>query len=121
MNLRSTPLHVAFGFVAMGGWAAFANRAHGADAMLAAFLVQGTISGLLTLVLKRGLEAGHSRMRGLAARVVPPMVSCLLIITALHEIHRLAGTPEILGTIAVPWTVSTLYAFIYTWSLGPRP
>jgi hypothetical protein len=40
---RSSPLHVAFAFVAMGGWGAFANRGHGPQAMLLAGLVQGAI------------------------------------------------------------------------------
>lgn len=121
MNLRSTWLHVAFAFIAMGAWAAFANRAHDTQAILIAFLVQGTLSGLLTLGLKRGLEGAHGRLRGLAARLLPPIISCLSIAAVLVAVHRLAGTPEVWGTIAVPWTVSTLYAFVYTWSLGPRP
>ena len=115
--LRATALHVGFAFVVMGGWAAFANRGHGPEAMALAGLTQGTLSGLITLVLKRGLEAGHARLTGWAARWVPPMVSCVTIAAVLMVLHRLAGTPEILKTIAVPWTVSTLYAFIYTRTL----
>jgi hypothetical protein len=115
--LRSTALHVGFAFVAMGGWAAFANREHGLGALLLAFVVQGLLSGLITLALKRGLEAGYSRLHGLAARLVPPLVSCTLIAGLLTAVHVVAGTPEVLGTIAVPWTVSTLYAFVYVASL----
>ena len=115
--LRSTALHVGFAFVAMGGWAAFANRDHGAGAMMLAFAVQGALSALITLVMKRGLEAGHARMSGLAARLVPPLISCAAIAALLSAVHALAGTPEVLRTIAVPWTVSTLYAFVYVASL----
>lgn len=121
MNLKSTPLHVAFGFLAMGAWAAFANRDHGPAAMAAAFLVQGALSGLLTLFIKRGLEWGARRLRGVAARLIPPLVSCLAIAGILTGVHAVAGTPEILATIALPWSVSTLYAFIYAWGLGGRP
>jgi LytS/YehU family sensor histidine kinase len=120
INLRSTPLHVAFGFVAMGAWAAFANRTHGPGAMVPAFLVQGSLSGLLTLGLKRWLEWGRARIAGLAGALVPPLISCLSIAAILSGAHALAGTPEIVATIALPWTVSTLYGFIYTWSLGGR-
>ena len=115
--LRSTALHVGFAFVAMGGWAAFANRDHGAAAMLLAFVVQGALSGLITLVMKRGLEAGHARLTGLSARLVPPLISCAAIAVLLYGVHTLAGTPEVIRTIALPWTVSTLYAFIYVASL----
>lgn len=115
--LRSTALHVGFAFVAMGGWAAFANREHGAGAMLLAFVVQGALSGLITLVMKRGLEAGHARLTGLSARVVPPLISCTVIAALLYGVHTLAGTPEVIRTIALPWTVSTLYAFVYVASL----
>ncbi|HEY0599553.1 hypothetical protein [Brevundimonas sp.] len=115
--LRSTALHVAFAFVAMGGWAAFANRGHGPEAMLPAFAVQGALSALITLVMKRGLEAGHARLTGLPARLLPPLISCTAIGALLFAVHGLAGTPEVIRTIAVPWTVSTLYAFVYVASL----
>ena len=115
--LRSTALHVGFAFVAMGGWAAFANHDHGAGTMLLAFVVQGALSGLITLVMKRGLETGHARLGGLSARLVPPLISCTLIAALLFSVHTLAGTPEVIRTIALPWTVSTLYAFIYVASL----
>ena len=115
--LRSTALHVGFAFVAMGAWAAFANRGHGDGALLAAFVVQGALSAVITLVMKRGLEAGHAGLTGLAARLLPPLISCLLIAALLTGVHSVAGTPEILRTIALPWTVSTLYAFLYVASL----
>ncbi|MFT4914023.1 MAG: hypothetical protein ACI9YM_002637 [Brevundimonas sp.] len=115
--LRSTPLHVAFAVLAMGGWAAFANRDHGAGSMQLAFAIQGTLSGLITLVMKRGLEIGHERLTGQFARLIPPLVSCTLIGALLFLVHTLGGTPEVLRTLAVPWTVSTLYAFVYVASL----
>jgi len=118
----STAGHVAFAFVAMGAWAAFANRGHGPGAMALAFVVQGALSGLITLVMKRWLEAAWGRhFAGLAPwmrRLLGPVISCLTIAALLWTGHRLAGTPEILATIAVPWSVSTLYAFVYTATLG---
>ena len=115
--LRSTALHVGFAFVAMGAWAAFANRGHGPAAMALAFVVQGALSGAITLVMKRGLETGHARLTGLAARLGPPLLSCTAIAALLFAVHTVAGTPEVVRTIALPWTVSTLYAFVYVASL----
>jgi len=115
--LRSTLGHVAFAVAAMGGWAAFANRDHGTAAMAIAFAAQGVLSGLITLLIKRWLEWAHARLTGPAARVLPPLVSCLTVAGVLTGVHALLGTPEVLATIAVPWTVSTFYAFAYALSL----
>jgi hypothetical protein len=117
---RSTGLHVAFAFVAMGAWAAFVNHGHGTRAALLAFVVQGTLSGVLTLVLKKGLESGYQRLSGLSERIAPPLLSASLIAMVLGGVHAAAGTPEILKTVALPWTVSTLYAFVYTFTLPKK-
>jgi hypothetical protein len=124
----NTALHVAFGFFAMGGWAVFANRDHPLPEALLAGVVQGTISGLLTLVLKKALErmsAMFSRApasdegtgRKLAALVAPPIITAASILAILVTAHTLAGTPEIAATIAVPFTVSTTYAVLYNLKL----
>ena len=110
-------------FVAMGGWALFANRAHG-SAAIAPALAQGTVSGLITLLLKRVLEAfSVARLSGPLAYVHaanrPPRA--LRILALLIGIHTLIGTPEILATIAVPWSVSTGYAILYTAALRRNP
>ncbi|WP_207768735.1 hypothetical protein [Pelagivirga sediminicola] len=111
--MASTPLHVAVGVAAMGGWAAFANAAHGPRAMLLAALVQGAISGLLTLGLKRSVDWMRPRLRRLLGYWVPPLAaicgSALLLVTA----HLAAGTPEVGHTVAVPLAVSLCYIFAY--------
>lgn len=124
----STVAHVGFGFFAMGAWAWFANRHHPLDESLLAGLVQGTISGALTLVLKKALErmsaaflrapaSDEGTGRNLAALVVPPLITAFSILTILVTAHTLAGTPEIASTIAVPFTVSTTYAILYNLKL----
>jgi hypothetical protein len=118
----STFVHVAFGFFAMGAWAVFANRGHPLEQALLAGLVQGIISGTLTLFMKKGLERmsamlfrgrNHEGGRNIAALIVPPLVTATVIGTILVTAHTLAGTPEVLATIAVPFTVSTTYAILY--------
>lgn len=115
---RSTAAHVAFAFVAMGGWAAFANRAHPAEAIWRAALLQGAISAVITLILKRSLEAMFARLSGPAAVLLPPTVTCVVVLGVLLTAHRLMGTPEVWATIAVPYAVSSAYAWIYTASLA---
>jgi hypothetical protein len=114
----STWAHVAFAVLAMGGWALFANRAHGLAAALAPALAQGAMSGLITLGLKRALEAMAGRFAGVLAFAGPPLITAGVILAVLAGVHLAIGTPEIWRTLAVPWTVSTLYAAIYTAALA---
>lgn len=114
---RSGAVHGAFAFLAMGAWAAFANRGHGLEAMAMAGVIQGAISCAITLILKRSLEAMFARLAGPAAVIVPPLVTMAVVLAVLLAIHTVAGTPEVWATIAVPYTVSSSYAWIYTLAL----
>jgi len=121
---ESTVFHVAFGFVLMGGWAMFANRGHPLPNVLLAGLVQGAISGTLTLFLKKGLErmsamffnarqSDEGQGRYIAALFVPPIITAACIFTILFTAHTLAHTPEVAATISFPFAVSTTYAILY--------
>lgn len=111
---RSGAVHAAVAFLAMGGWAVFANRNHPMPAPLVAGVVQGTLSTVLTLFLKGVVDALVLRLSGLAAYVLPPLAAIAGSASILAGLHRLAGTPEILRTIAVPLVVSTSYVLLYT-------
>ena len=115
--MRSSIVHVGFAFLAMGSWAAFANRAHPMPAPLYAGLLQGAISATITLVLKRAIEYLASRFSGFTALLAPPVIAGLVSATLLTILHTLSGTPEIAKTIAVPLTVATSYAALYNYSL----
>ncbi|MDE1996049.1 MAG: hypothetical protein KGI75_26360, partial [Rhizobiaceae bacterium] len=112
----SSIVHVLFAFLAMGGWAVFANRLHPMPRPLIAGAVQGTVSACLTLFLKSVIEALSRRFSGVTRFWAPPLIACLGSITLLVMLHTLAGTPEILKTITVPLLVSTSYAAIYNYS-----
>ena len=114
---RRPAAHMLGAAALMGSWAAFANRAHPMPEPLFAFLVQGALSGTITLGLKRGIETAVARLAAPWARIVPPIGAALLSITLLTLVHTLAGTPEIAATIAVPLTAVTLYAALYAASL----
>jgi len=109
-----TSVHVGSAVAVMGGWAAFANRAHGVLAAAAAGLVQGAASALVTFSLKTALEAMAKRLTGTLAFLVPPIVSCSVVLALLVTAHRLAGTRELWSTISIPWAGSSAYAWIYT-------
>lgn len=114
---RSSAAHVAFAFLAMGGWAIFANAAAGPLHAVTAGVVQGALSGAITLGLKRFLEVGSARFDGVWAVVVAPTTSCAVILVLLVGAHTLAGTRHIWATISVPYAVSSTYAWIYTWTI----
>jgi len=111
---RSSATHVAFAFLAMGGWAVFANHTHGLERMAISGLAQGTVSGLLTLGLKRFLEVAAARLPDLAAAILPPAITCAAVLVILLVVHQLAGTPNVWATISVPYAVSSSYAWIYS-------
>lgn len=113
----SSSAHMAAAFLAMGGWAVLANRAHPMPGPLVAGLVQGALSALITLGLKRGVEALARHLPGRYALFVPPVAAWATSAALLTAIHALVGTPEILATILVPNAVATVYALLYTVSI----
>ncbi|HYE45426.1 MAG TPA: hypothetical protein VEA44_06595 [Caulobacter sp.] len=115
--MRSSLVHMVFGFLAMGGWALFANRGHGLEQAWVPALAQGTISALLTGVIKRALEAMDGRVPGPGAWVLPPLATATGVLVTLVAAHTLVRTPELVATIAFPWSLSTLYAFLYNGAL----
>ncbi len=115
--LRQGWLHLAGAFALMGGWALIANRAHPWADMLTAGLVQGSLSAIITLFLKRLIEALVAMLDGARALLLPPLACGAISVLLLSLIHSLAGTPELLATIAVPMIVSTTYATLYTVTL----
>lgn len=114
----TTFAHVGFAFLAMGGWALLANSGHGLAAAALPAVSQGVLSGLITLVLKRALEAMSPRFSGALAYVLPPAITATAVLALLVTVHTLIGTPEIVRTIAVPWSVSTFYAVVYAATLA---
>jgi hypothetical protein len=115
---RSSAVHVGFAFLAMGAWAMFANRSAGLSHALIAGLVQGALSGGITLVLKRFLETASARLPGVWAVVAPPTISCAVILVVLVGAHLVAGTRNILATISLPYAVSSTYAWVYSWAMA---
>ena len=114
---RSSAVHVAFAFLAMGAWAVFANRSAGLSHALIAGLVQGALSGGITLGLKRFLEAASARLTGVWSMIVPPATSCAVVLGLLVGAHLSAGTRNVWATISLPYAVSSTYAWVYAWTL----
>jgi hypothetical protein len=98
----------------------FANRTHGGAEILRAGLLQGTLSACITFGLKRLIETLVHLLPGRPGLVLPPLACGALSIALLTVAHLLAGTAALLETIALPASVATGYAALYTLSLWER-
>ncbi|MCK4713374.1 MAG: hypothetical protein KAT26_10895 [Marinosulfonomonas sp.] len=113
--LQSSITHVLFAFCAMGAWALYANWAHPMPKPLIAGVVQGALSASITLFLKKIIEALSARFPLGTALWAPPLIACTFSLALLVGAHILATTPEILRTIALPYSVATTYAVVYNY------
>jgi Na+/serine symporter len=116
----SALVHFLVAFIAMGGWAFYANRKYPMPQPLVSGLVQGMLSALLTLFLKTAIDFLARRFTGTTAYWAPPLIACLVSATILVVIHSLGGTPRIARTIVIPLLVSTSYATLYNYSIVRR-
>lgn len=119
--VQSTWSHVATSFVLMGSWAFFANRMHGTEAAFMAAIVQGTLSGIITLGMKKALEriyqAFKNQGKDKAGLFFTPLIVCSVSASTLLLCHFMAGTPELIMTIITPSSVALFYAYTYTYTL----
>jgi hypothetical protein len=113
-------VHVLFAFLALGGWAVFANRGHAMPQPIYSGLLQGILSACLTLFLKTVIDVLSMRFTGVTRFWAPPVIACLGSASLLTALHALIGTPEIARTVAVPLMVSTSYASIYNYSISRK-
>ncbi len=111
--LQSSVTHVLFAFCAMGSWGLYANWGHPMPKPVYAGLVQGMMSAMITYFLKRTIEALQKRFHGPSALWLPPLIAASAGLAMLVSVHILAGTPEVLKTIALPFSVAATYAAIY--------
>jgi len=91
----------------------FANSEHGSIAALGSGAVQGCVSALLTLFLKRTVDWLRPRFRDPLAYFTPALIASIGSLLLLFTAHTIANTPEIAATIAVPLVVSASYIFSY--------
>ncbi|MDK1373592.1 MULTISPECIES: hypothetical protein [unclassified Sinorhizobium] len=117
---RSSMVHVLFAFLAMGGWAVFANSGHPMPQPLISGFLQGALSAGLTLFLKSVIDGLSRRFGGPSRFWAPPLIACLGSASLLVTLHALGRTPEILKTVAVPLLVSTTYGWTYAYSISRK-
>ena len=118
---NSSIVHVLISFALMGGWAFFANQSHPMPAPIYAGLLQGLLSGTITLGMKKALEALFQywvkRGRAKTGLITTPLTVCSVSASSLLACHAIAGTPELIATIIVPSSVALIYAYGYTYAM----
>jgi hypothetical protein len=105
-------------FVLWGGWAYYINGGNANPASLKAAGVQGSASFVITLLMVRAVTWLHGRLSSGTLQVWLPSVITLsgtgsLLIAA----HWLAGTPQILPTIAPALLVGGLFCLFTSHTL----
>lgn len=113
--LQSSVTHVLFAFCVMGSWAVYANWSHTMPKPIYAGVVQGMMSATITYGLKRVIEALQTKFQGKRAVWAPPLVACTVSLSVLAGVHTLLGTPEVVNTISLPFTVAATYAATYNY------
>lgn len=102
------------GFLGYGGWAYFANMAHGMEIALRAALAQGMYCLGITFAMT--LLTEYLFLRGGAVWRVITLVSVFLLAGA-YLIHFYIETPEILLTILPGWSIGLVYTTVYILSM----
>ncbi|MDF3031875.1 MAG: hypothetical protein K0R03_2433 [Moraxellaceae bacterium] len=111
----------AAAFVMWGAWAYWINRAHGHFAGLVAGVAQGAASFTITLIMAAAVTTLSRRLAGRRGQfLLPPFLTVGCTTSALYTLHHLAGTPNILSTIAAPSSVALAYCLWLSFRLS-RP
>ena len=105
-----TLLSAIAGFLGYGGWAFFCNLMHGVKMGLQSGLVQGSLSFSITLMLSGVMEFFYKRLRSKAWSVVIPIIG---FVSVSYSVNTLAGTPEVLATIALGSIIDSFYVYTY--------
>jgi hypothetical protein len=98
------------GFLGYGSWGVWINMSHGWQAGLKAGLTQGSYSFMVTLFYSGLIEWIYAKTQKKALTII---VCCLSVVMTSYLIHSLAGTPEIIPTIAPGVVIGSIYVSGY--------
>lgn len=116
--LQRSILAAIAGFLFYGAWAFYVNYQHGSMVALKAACVQGSYSFVLTLTMTLVLEGVFKfmsyffRKRWLIDWTTIG-ISCGIVFSGSWIVNAMAGTPEILKTVALGYVVGGLYCASY--------
>ena len=105
------------GFLGYGGWGFFCNYTHGIQMGLQSGLVQGSFSFTITLIFNGVMEFVYKRLQLKFATIA---ISASALVGTSYLINFVAGTPNILATIAPGAVVGCFYIFGYVSNLAKQ-
>lgn len=104
------------GFIGYGSWGYFINNmGHGWEMGLRAGLVQGSLSFTITLVFNGVMEAVYKALKHKGWSIV---VTITALISTSFIINTIAGTPEVIATIAPGSVIGSFYVYTYISNLA---
>ncbi|MEM6485906.1 MAG: hypothetical protein AAF662_13100 [Pseudomonadota bacterium] len=102
------------GAVIYGGWAYYVNMGDGTAMALRTSAVQGTFSFCLTLSMSLLLTSLYERFgRTVFAAFMSLIATCVFIFCTAYGLQYVAGSHEILMTIAPGFVIGSTYAAIF--------
>lgn len=108
----------AFAFILWGTWAYFVNEGSSIEEGLKAAWVQGGASFIITLLMVHTVTWLHERLpSGKLQAWLPSAITISCTGSALIVMHLLAGTPQILPTIAPALLVGGLFCLFTSHTL----
>ncbi len=112
--IQSPLINAIVAGLAYGGWAYYANMDHSHEASVMAAFVQGSSSFTFTLAITwvalKLYRLRHCTKQGV---VIGWLGSVFLLVTLPTLLHYVAGTPNILQTIAPGIIIGSAYLLIY--------
>lgn len=120
--LRRSALMGLLGLAIWGPWAWWSNRSHGSGAAWQAGLTQGFISFTITLLIGLIVEAA-TRFGGTRRARFAAGVGAAFAFISIYSVtfHTIAGTPELLVTVAPAIASGVVFAALYAARLTLRP
>ena len=105
-----TLLPAMAGFLGYGGWAFFCNLMHGVKMGVQSGLVQGSLSFSITLVFNGVMEFLYKRLKSKLWSII---ITIIGFVSVSFAVNTLAGTPEVLATIAPGSIIGSFYVYTY--------
>ena len=103
------------GFLGYGGWGYLCNMGHGWAMGLQSGLVQGSLSFTITLVFNAVMEFVYGALGNRVWSIIATLASLVLVSFTLTT---LAGTPEVIATIAPGSMIGSFYIYSYIGNLA---
>jgi len=103
------------GFLGYGSWGYFCNMGYGWEMGVQSGLVQGSLSFIITLVFNGVMESIY---KASASKAWSTVITIMGLVLVSFTINTLAGTPEVIATIAPGSIIGSFYVHSYISNLA---